>query len=111
MPIYTQKVLKLAACIGNQFDLKSLAIVNEKSVVDTASDLWQALLEGLILPQTENYNIFAKENTNPEFIVHGIESIEFSSSNLQLPKYKFVHDRVQQAAYSLIPEEQKSQFT
>ncbi|MEH1865678.1 MAG: AAA family ATPase [Nostoc sp.] len=107
LPIYTQKVLKLASCIGNQFDLKSLAIVNEKSVVDTASDLWQALLEGLILPQTENYNIFAKENTNQEFIVHGIESIEFSSSNLQLPKYKFVHDRVQQAAYSLIPEEQK----
>ncbi|MBD2522286.1 ATP-binding sensor histidine kinase [Nostoc sp. FACHB-133] len=107
LPIYTQKVLKLAACIGNQFDLNSLAIVNEKSVVDTASDLWQALLEGLILPQTENYNIFAKENTNQEFIVHGIESIEFSSSNLQLPKYKFVHDRVQQAAYSLIPEEQK----
>ncbi|MEH2304931.1 AAA family ATPase [Nostoc sp.] len=107
LPIYTQKVLKLAACIGNQFDLNSLAIVNEKSVVDTASDLWQALLEGLILPQTENYNIFAKENTNQEFIVHGIESIEFPSSNLQLPKYKFVHDRVQQAAYSLIPEEQK----
>ncbi|MBC1220544.1 AAA family ATPase [Nostoc sp. UCD121] len=107
LPIHSQKVLKLAACIGNQFELKNLAIVNEKSVVDTASDLWQALLEGLILPQTENYNIFAKENTNQEFIVHGIESIEFSSSNLQLPKYKFVHDRVHQAAYSLIPEEQK----
>jgi predicted ATPase/signal transduction histidine kinase len=107
LPIYTQKVLKLAACIGNQFDLKSLALVNEKSVVETASDLWQALLDGLILPQTETYNIFAKENTSQEMIVHGIESIGVSSSHLQLPKYKFVHDRVQQAAYSLIREEQK----
>ena len=107
LPIYTQKVLKLAACIGNQFDLKTLAIVNEKSLVDTASDLWQALLDGLVLPQTENYNIFSKDNTNQEFIVDGIESTQFSNSNLQLPKYKFVHDRVQQAAYSLIPEEQK----
>ncbi|MEH1799177.1 MAG: AAA family ATPase [Nostoc sp.] len=106
LPIYTQKVLKLAACIGNQFDLKTLAIVNEKSVVDTASDLWQALLDGLVLPQTENYNIFSKDKTNQEFIVHGIESTQFSNS-IQLPKYKFVHDRVQQAAYSLIPEEQK----
>ncbi|MEH1920441.1 ATP-binding sensor histidine kinase [Nostoc sp.] len=106
LPIHTQKVLKLAACIGNQFDLKTLAIVNEKSVVDTASDLWQALLDGLVLPQTENYNIFSKDNAN-EFITHGIESTQFSTSNLQLPKYKFVHDRVQQAAYSLIPEEQK----
>ncbi|MEA5625449.1 AAA family ATPase [Nostoc sp. UHCC 0251] len=103
LPINTQKVMKLAACIGNQFDLKTLAIVNEKSVVDTASDLWQALLDGLVLPQTENYNIFSKDNTNQ----HGIESTQFLSSNLQLPKYKFVHDRVQQAAYFLIPEEQK----
>lgn len=107
LPICTQKVLKLAACIGNQFDLKTLAIVNEKSVVDTASDLWEALLDGLVLPQTENYNIFSKENTNQEFLVHGIESTQFPISHLQLPKYKFVHDRVQQAAYSLIPEEQK----
>ncbi|MEH1933255.1 MAG: AAA family ATPase [Nostoc sp.] len=107
LPISTQKVLKLAACIGNQFDLKTLAIVNEKSVVDTASDLWQALLDGLVLPQTENYNISFKDNTNQELIVHRIESTQFPISNLQLPKYKFVHDRVQQAAYSLIPEEQK----
>ncbi|MBG1241743.1 trifunctional serine/threonine-protein kinase/ATP-binding protein/sensor histidine kinase [Nostoc sp. NZL] len=107
LPINTQKVLKLAACIGNQFDLKTLAIINEKSLVDTASDLWQALLDGLVLPQTENYNIFSKDNTNQEFIAHGIESTQFSNSNSQLPKYKFVHDRVQQAAYSLIPEEQK----
>ncbi|MBN3925586.1 ATP-binding sensor histidine kinase [Nostoc sp. NMS4] len=107
LPISTQKVLKLAACIGNQFDLKTLAIVNEKSVLETASDLWQALLDGLVLPQTENYNIFLRDNTNQEFIVQGIESTQFSNSNLQLPKYKFVHDRVQQAAYSLIPEEEK----
>ncbi|MHC5728168.1 MAG: ATP-binding protein, partial [Nostoc sp.] len=107
LSISTQKVLKLAACIGNQFDLKTLAIVNEKSVVDTASDLWQALLDGLVLRQTENYNIFSKDNTNQELIVQGIESTQFPISNFQQPKYKFVHDRVQQAAYSLIPEEQK----
>ncbi|RCJ18653.1 serine/threonine protein kinase [Nostoc sp. ATCC 43529] len=107
LPINTQKVLKLAACIGNQFDLKSLAIVHEKSVVDTASDLWQALLDGLILPQTEIYNIFPADNTNQELIIQGIESTQITNLNLQIPKYKFVHDRVQQAAYSLIPEEQK----
>ncbi|MEH2067347.1 MAG: AAA family ATPase [Nostoc sp.] len=107
LPKNTQKVLQLAACIGNQFDLKTLAIVHEKSVIDTASDLWQALLDGLILPQTEIFNIFPADDTNQELIVRGIGSTQFASVNLQIPKYKFVHDRVQQAAYSLIPEEQK----
>ncbi|WP_392531508.1 AAA family ATPase [Nostoc sp. C117] len=107
LPINTQKVLKLGACIGNQFDLKNLAIVHEKSVVDTASDLWQALLDGLILPQNEICNISPKDNNHQELIIHGRESTQSASFNLQLTKYKFVHDRVQQAAYSLIPEEQK----
>ena len=43
LPLQTQEVLKLAACIGNQFDLNTLAIVNEKSEAETAADLWKAL--------------------------------------------------------------------
>ncbi|MEG4250057.1 hypothetical protein [Microcoleus sp. Pol10D4] len=31
LPVQTQEVLKLAACIGNQFDLATLAIVDENS--------------------------------------------------------------------------------
>ncbi|MBW4668452.1 MAG: AAA family ATPase [Cyanomargarita calcarea GSE-NOS-MK-12-04C] len=97
LPKYTQRVLKLAACIGNQFDLKMLSIVLEKSVVDTASDLWPTLHDGLVLPQTEVYNSFSEDSdTQPS-----------RNRNFQIPKYKFVHDRVQQAAYSLIPEEEK----
>ncbi|WP_193199539.1 ATP-binding sensor histidine kinase [Nostoc sp. MG11] len=107
LPINTQKVLKLAACIGNHFDLKALAIIHEKSVVDTASDLWQALLEGLILPQTDVYKIFPENINDQHLLVNSKESTQFPSSNLQLPKYKFVHDRVQQAAYSLVPDDQK----
>jgi predicted ATPase len=53
LPIATQAVLKLAACIGSQFDLETLAVVCEKSQIDTAADLWKALQEGLILPQSE----------------------------------------------------------
>ncbi|HEY9610043.1 serine/threonine-protein kinase PknK, partial [Allocoleopsis sp.] len=50
LPIHTQNVLKLAACIGNQFDLATLAIVDEKSPEETALNLWKALQERLILP-------------------------------------------------------------
>ena len=40
LPQPTIWVLQLAACIGNQFDLKTLSIVNEKSQNETATELW-----------------------------------------------------------------------
>ncbi|MGV0108466.1 Protein kinase [Nostoc sp. DSM 114160] len=50
LPDETQNVLKLAACIGAQFDLATLAIVSQQSEIDTAAALWKALQEGLVLP-------------------------------------------------------------
>jgi predicted ATPase/signal transduction histidine kinase len=107
LPTRTQKVLKLAACIGNQFDLATLAIVDENSPVETAASLWKALQEGLILPISEVYKFYQAEGNSKSVIVNGKESDQLPITHDQLPKYKFLHDRVQQAAYSLIPEEQK----
>ncbi|AVH72132.1 ATP-binding sensor histidine kinase [Nostoc sp. 'Lobaria pulmonaria (5183) cyanobiont'] len=109
LPQNVQNVLKISACIGNEFDLKTLSLVNEKSVIDTSSDLWQALLEGLIIPQKDGYN-FAPENDRQLLSLSTRESENLSTTNSQLPRYKFVHDRVQQAAYSLIPKDQIKQM-
>ncbi|MEG4206869.1 serine/threonine-protein kinase PknK [Microcoleus sp. Pol7_A1] len=107
LPTQTQEVLKLAACIGNQFDLATLAIVKENSPVETATALWKALQDGLILPITEVYKFYQAEGNSESVIGNGQESDQLSITHDQLPKYKFLHDRVQQAAYSLIPEDQK----
>ncbi len=95
LPVESQGVVKFAACIGNQFDLGTLAIVSEKSQIETAIALWKALQEGLILPQGQVYKLYVEKIT---------PVVDESS---QIATYKFLHDRVQQAAYSLIPEDQK----
>lgn len=94
----TVQVLKLAACIGNFFNLDVLAIVNEKSVFSTADALWEALQAGLILPLSNAYKIplFFDQQKHGSLIIEDVRV-----------GYKFLHDRVQQAAYSLIPENEK----
>ena len=99
LPEETQQVLKLAACIGNQFNLEVLSIVYQ-SAADTATDLWPALQSGLILPLSDTYKI-PLAFTSEELRTH-----LFSDRGVT---YRFLHDRVQQAAYSLIPEPQRKQ--
>ncbi|MEA5570453.1 AAA family ATPase [Calothrix sp. UHCC 0171] len=103
LPPATQNLLSLAACIGNEFDLNTLAVVLEQSPTDVAVDLWKALQEELILPQHESYKFFQTDLNQANQKLNDLV-IDSTSTTVS---YKFLHDRVQQAAYSLIDEHQK----
>ncbi|MEH1990207.1 trifunctional serine/threonine-protein kinase/ATP-binding protein/sensor histidine kinase [Nostoc sp.] len=97
LSIETQEILKLAACVGNSFDLATLAIVYEQSEATRADELWKALQEGLIIPTSDVYKFYQQ---------HSLVNSQNDYGQITIT-YKFLHDRIQQAAYSLIPDNQK----
>ncbi|MEH1868925.1 MAG: AAA family ATPase [Nostoc sp.] len=83
LPENTQQILRLAACVGAEFNLDTLSIVCDQPPETIFQDLLTAIQVGLIQPLSE------------------------LDENLLIQEYKFLHDRVQQAAYTLIDESQK----
>jgi len=89
-----QEQLQFAACIGAVFDLSTLAIVREHSPQEVAEELWPAVQEGFVVPLGGDYKFLQ----------------EHSGGRLGSPaavRYRWLHDRVQQAAYALISEDRK----
>ncbi|MGH9011423.1 MAG: ATP-binding protein, partial [Acidimicrobiia bacterium] len=87
LPAETQDALRTAAVIGNTFDLATLAPALGLMPDATAQVLTDAIESGLVLPLGNDH----------ELLLEG-----FESSDPSLITYRFLHDRVQQAAFSLL---------
>ncbi|MEO9484572.1 MAG: ATP-binding sensor histidine kinase [Ekhidna sp.] len=87
LPEETLEYLKVAACIGNMFDTETLeAGHDQKTKSINSSEELDPVLEALRAALAEGY-ITPTEH-----------------------QFRFIHDRIQQAVYSLIPDEEKSAF-
>jgi len=84
LPADTQRALIDASCIGDRFELLTLAAVLGKPAHALADDLEPALLEGILLPIGLGYRVARQEE---------------HAGNAT---YQFIHDRVRQAAYGML---------
>ncbi len=99
LPSECVDALQLAACIGNSFDLRTLALVQSSTLRDEIYRLWPALEAGLIIPLGDGYRTAMLQGDEHSLSTMLMEELRVGHSS----RFAFLHDRVQQAAYALIP--------
>lgn len=97
LPTNTLYILKIAACIGNQFDMKLLSQIDKISTEMLGRNLWIAIEKEIIIPLNNNYRLIKTQQS------------------IELPQdfdinFCFAHDRIRQAVQSLITEVEKSEI-
>jgi histidine kinase len=91
LPATCKKVVEIASCIGFQFDLKSLAIITQRTSAEVGELLWPAVKDEIIIPLDENYALLA------------------SSGGVGVT-YVFQHDKIHQAVYQQLDAQVKTEL-
>lgn len=97
LPAATLDILKLAACIGNQFNLTMISLISKKPAAKLGSDVWIAIEREIILPLNNNYRLIKTQkdiDLSQDFDVN----------------FCFAHDRIRQAVHSLISDTEKAEI-
>ncbi|EYF05774.1 trifunctional serine/threonine-protein kinase/ATP-binding protein/sensor histidine kinase [Chondromyces apiculatus] len=89
----TQEVLTVAACLGGMFDLGTLALVTARTLDEVSLTLWGAVAEGLVL-------VVGQVSSAAQMVERGPEL-----------HCRFAHDRIQQAALSVLGEEARARLS
>ncbi|MEN8244781.1 MAG: serine/threonine-protein kinase PknK, partial [Thermodesulfobacteriota bacterium] len=91
LPSETQHAIRMAACIGFQFDMKTLSLITSRFPGQTLERLKPAIQEEMIVPAPATEDLIQL-------------TVYDSQENAW---FRFQHDRIQQAAYSLVAEDDR----
>ena len=102
LPLDSQQMLQLASCIGSRFDIEFLSVVAEQTEDNITRILWPAIQEGLVLQDR-----MLEECTRPDTAKKecSLNTIIRSS----IAQFKFLHDRMLQAAYQSMSASEQQQ--
>jgi histidine kinase len=96
----TRQLLRLAGCLGALFDLRTLSTIADRSPRDVSRGLWKPVRDGLVLPLDDAWQYYlwlgreGEDAPPPDSI-----------------RYRFAHDRVQEAALASIPEDERAEVS
>jgi histidine kinase len=91
LPPETVEHLRWAACLGAEFHLATLACLSEQPSAVVAAALMHAVEARILVPLGGDYRL-----------VDSVEAPDGSAAAPLAVRYRFQHDRVQQAAYALL---------
>lgn len=91
LPEGDQRVLRLCAAIGSQFEFNMLMLIGEVAPEEIASSLVRAVDNDLIVPADTNYSLLSQLSEERGALAGQIEV-----------SFRFQHDRIQQAFYQMI---------
>ncbi|MFP2933889.1 ATP-binding protein, partial [Pyxidicoccus sp. 3LG] len=95
LPERAQYALKVASCLGDSVELWLLSALMGDAEGGAASAIWSLLREGLLLPEKQGARATRGDDAPAEGLLE------------QGATYRFAHDRVRQAAYSLLSEDER----
>jgi predicted ATPase/class 3 adenylate cyclase len=103
LPENTQSLMSKASVIGNTFNLTTLSHLTGTTHLDVFQILQPALSAGYILPTSQNYRSLTlyDQRFKAEFDLQ---------ADALANNFKFLHDRVQQASYAIITEQQRDEI-
>jgi predicted ATPase/serine phosphatase RsbU (regulator of sigma subunit) len=94
----SQRVARVAACIGPEFDAQTVVDVSGASSTEVHASLWELLRNGLVVPSEGS--LFLEDGD-------GVPLPETPGERVNV-SFRFLHDRVQQAAYALVDEAERN---
>jgi len=107
------KLIQVASCVGNRFSLHELAVAAEKTPHEVALLLWAIMQTGMLLPVDQCYSLYVlahEKEIGSHLNIRQVNQVDLQSATPTgtLVYFRFLHDKCQQAAYKLIPEDQQA---